>query len=197
MKERTFFNAKCIGVGEFNMNFLSKLTKFFDFMLDIMFVLAGLLLMFAMVSISVAIASRYFLGMPIGWVVEISAYIMLYITFLVAAWVLRDDGHISIDVVILMFRPKIRYLMDFITSIVGSIVFLIITWYGGKVSWDLFKLNYFTETMLELPKCIFIGIISFGSFTLSLQLLRRAHASLLKFGSHIEPEPTIRSGDDL
>ena len=166
-------------------------------MLDIMFVLAGILLMFAMVSISVAIVSRYFFGMPIGWVVEISAYIMLYITFLVAAWVLRNDDHITIDVVIIMFRPKIRYLMDFMTSIIGSIVFLIITWYGGKVSWDLFKLNYFTETMLELPKCIFIGIICFGSFTLSLQLLRRAHASLLKFGSLEEPKPTIRPDGGL
>jgi C4-dicarboxylate transporter DctQ subunit len=153
----------------------------FDRILDAMCFIAGVLMMFAMLSIGVAIASRYFLGIPMGWVVEISSYILLYITFLVAAWVLKEGGHITIDVVIVLFSEKSRYVIDCITCTLSAVVFFILTWYGAKVTWNLFQMNYFTETTLELPKCIFTAIIFIGSFVLSVQFLRNAHRSLAKF----------------
>jgi TRAP-type C4-dicarboxylate transport system permease small subunit len=171
------------------MKLIAKVTAIFDRVLDVMFIIAGILLIFSMLSIGAGIASRYFLGLPFGWVVEISSYILLYVTFLVAAWVLREDGHIAIDVVINLFDQKTRYRVDAVTSVIGAIVFLILTWYGAKVSWNLFKINYFTETLLELPKWIFIAIICVGSFIFSIQLLRRALASGMRSAKPVNEEP--------
>ncbi len=128
-----------------------KLAAIFDHTINAMAFLAGLLIVFATLSIGVAIASRYFLGRPIGWVVEVSAYILLYVTFLVAPWVLREEGHITIDLAIDRLNPKAKSLINFITSSIGAIVFFVLTWYGAKVTWSMFEAGYFTDTMLELP----------------------------------------------
>ena len=110
------------------MRLLTKLTVIFDRTLDAMAILAGILLAFAVLSVSVAVATRYFLGYPIGWVIEISAYILLYITFLVAAWVLREEGHVTIDIVIEWLMPRTQSLINIITSTISAMVCFILTW---------------------------------------------------------------------
>jgi hypothetical protein len=71
--------------------FPEKAGLFFDRILDFFFVLAGILLAFSALSVAMAIVSRYFFNRPWGWVVEISEYILLYITFLVSARVLKKS----------------------------------------------------------------------------------------------------------
>jgi len=179
------------------MKVTKKLAAIFDHTLNVMSFLAGLLIVFATLSIGVAIASRYFLGRPIGWVVEVSAYILLYVTFLVAPWVLRDEGHITIDIAIDQLNSKAKCLINFITSAIGAMVFLVLTWYGAKVTWNMFQVGYFTDTMLELPKFIIIGIIFLGSFMFFIQLLRRAFNFLWRYRMSIDEEQEIKFSHEL
>jgi C4-dicarboxylate transporter DctQ subunit len=151
----------------------AKLGVIFDRILDATVVLAGVLLVFAVVSVSVAVASRYFLGYPIGWVIEIDSYILLYICFLVGAWVLREEGHVIIDILLERLNPRTQSWVNIMTSLVSAGVCFILAWYGVADTWDLLKTNYFTPTQLELPKWIINVIIPIGSFFLFVQFLRR------------------------
>jgi TRAP-type C4-dicarboxylate transport system permease small subunit len=160
------------------MKFLTKLAVIFDRTLDVMVVFAGALLAFAVLSVSAAIASRYFLGYPLGWVNEINSYILLYIPFLVGAWVLREEGHVIIDILLERLNPRNQSLINIITSMVSAVVCFILAWYGAVDTWDLFQTNYFTPTQLELPKWIISVIIFIGSFFLFVQFLRRAYLYL-------------------
>jgi len=160
------------------MRLVRKLTIIFDRIVGFAHILAGILLIFAMVSVSAAIASRYLLGHPIGWVIEISEYILLYVTFLVAAWVLREEGHVKMEIVLSRLNPRVQSLINTITSAISAIICLILTWYGVKVTWDLFQGGYFTPTILELPKFIIIAVIFVGSFLLFVQFMRRGHGYL-------------------
>ena len=157
------------------MQLMKKFTVIFDRILGAMAILAGILLVFAVVSVSVAIATRYFLGYPIGWVIEISAYILLYITFMVAAWVLREEGHVTVDIVLNFLTPKTQSLVNAVTSTASAMVCVILTLYGAKVTWNLFQTAYFTPTELELPKWIINIIIFIGSLLLFIQFLRRSY----------------------
>lgn len=157
------------------MRLVKKLTNFFDRIIVLMTILAGILLVFAMLIISGAVASRYFLGRPIGWVIEISEYIILFVTFLVAAWVLKQEEHVKMDIVLNQLNPRTQSMINVITSGISAIVCFILTWYGAKVTWELFETGYFTPTLLELPKFIIIAVIFIGSFILFIQFLRRTH----------------------
>jgi len=109
---------------------------------------------------------------------EVSEYIILYITFLVGAWVLKQEGHVKVEIVLAQFHLKTQSLINIITSICCSVACLILTFYGLRVTWDLYQTNTFTYTILELPKFIFTSPISFGSFLLFIQFIRRTHGYL-------------------
>lgn len=155
--------------------FLERTGLFFDRILDFFFVLAGILLAFSALSVAMAIISRYFFNRPWGWVVEISEYILLYITFLVSARVLMKEGHVKMDIIITHLNPKARSAVNIITSTVCAAACLILTYYGAKVTWDLYKTKAFTYTMYSLPKYIFTMAIFVGSLLLFLQFIRRTY----------------------
>ena len=157
------------------MKLVKKPPHVFDRIINLMAIIAGILLICAMLMISGAVASRYFLGRPIGWVIEITEYIILYVTFLVAAWVLKKEGHVKMDIVLNRLPPGAQSLLNVITSAISTIVCFIIVWYGAKVTWELYQTNYFTPTLLELPKFIIIGIIPLGSLLLFIQFVRRTY----------------------
>lgn len=156
-------------------NFSKKLANFFDRIIDLMTVVAGILLICALLMVSGAIASRYFLGRPIGWVVEITEYIILYIAFLVAAWVLKKEEHVKMDMVLNQLNRRAQSLLNVITSAISTIVCFIIIWFGTKVARELYQTGYFTPTLLELPKFLIIGIIPLGSVLLFIQFVRRTY----------------------
>jgi TRAP-type C4-dicarboxylate transport system permease small subunit len=152
-------------------NLSSKLNKIYNRVIELGAIIAGILLIFLMLSVTAEVALRYFLGRPTSWVVEICGYTLLYIPFLVAAWVARSDGHVRMDLMLSIFSPKAQSLMNAITSFVSAVICLLLTWYGIKVTLYFSKLGYKTPTVLMLPKSMIITIIFVGSFLLALQFL--------------------------
>lgn len=153
-------------------------TTFFDRFLDILFFAAGVLLVIATFSVCWGIFSRYFLSRPIGWLIEINEYILLYIAFLVFARVLRHEGHVKMDIVLNLFKPKTQLVVNIITSILSTVVCLIFSWFGAKVTLELFQKNTLTPTVLELPKYCLTVVIFFGSLLLVIQFIRRTRGYL-------------------
>ena len=62
-----------------DMKLLAKAIKIYDRIIDISVILAGILVIFLMLSVSFEVALRYFFAHPTSWVVEIAGYILLYI----------------------------------------------------------------------------------------------------------------------
>ena len=162
-----------------DMNLLAKVTKIYDRIIDVTTLLAGILAIFLMLSGGLEVTLRYFFGRPTSWVVEIAGYILLYIPFLVAAWVLKREGHVKMDLVLNRLSPKNCSLVNTITSVIGAIVCFILTWFGVKATF--YFIGYQTPTILMVPKSIIIVIIPVGSLLLFIQFLRRTYSNLQKW----------------
>lgn len=152
-------------------NLLANVNKIYNRVIELGALIAGVLLIFLMLSVTLEVTLRYFLGRPTSWVGEICGYILLYIPFLVAAWVLRKDGHVRMDLVIITLSPKTQSLLNAITSFVCAAICFLLTWYGIKVTLYFSNLGYKTPTVLMLPKSIIIAVIFVGSFLLAVQFL--------------------------
>ena len=163
------------------MKIIRKLNNIFNRTIDLLAIFAGILLIFSMLIICIAIASRYLVGRPMGWVIEITEYSLLYITFLVAAWVLKREGHVKMDLVFSRLSPRTQVLFNMITSGIGAVICFILFWYGVRVTWELYQTRYFTPTILELPKFVIVAIIFIGSLLLCLQFLNRTFLYLLNW----------------
>ncbi len=154
---------------------LNKAGRFFDRLLDLFAIFAGVIASFITVAVCVGIISRYFLNRPISWVVEISEYGLLYMTFLSVAWVLKHEQHVSVDLVYSRLSEKKKAVATLFTSIVAAIVFTLITYYGFKVTKGQFDTKYFTPTILEAPKFAITLIIPIGTLLLLIQILRKIY----------------------
>lgn len=156
------------------MRLQAKASHILDGILGSFSSLACALLIFIMLAVCAEIVMRYFLNAPILWVVEISEVILLYITFLGAAWLLRREGHVRIDMLLTRLPPKPQVLLNIITSTIGVLMWLALTWYSIVVTLDLFQRGVLTPTVLHLPRFAIILIIPVGSLLLAIQFLRRA-----------------------
>lgn len=156
---------------------VSKLSKWFstifDRIVDTLASLAGVLLIALMLLICYEVVMRYFFARPPAWAIEISEAMLLYITFLGTAWLLKVGGHVAVDIVYAQLNPKVKLSLDVITSAMGLVICLILTWYSGASAWDHFLRGARLTQALDYPKVILLAIIPAGFLTLSAQFLRQ------------------------
>lgn len=152
-----------------------------DHILKLMLIVSSALVIVTVILVNLGIAARTFANIPIPWVPEISGYITLYITFLAAAWVLKEEGHVKMDFLLIHLNQTDQHRLNTLTSAVSVVVCAILTFYGAKVTWDLFRTGYFTPSILELPKFIFTIPIAIGSFLLVIQFIRRTSQNLTRW----------------
>lgn len=157
---------------------LIKVKNIFDWMLKTGASLAAFLLIFMMLSICAELVCRR-MGHPLMWVMEVTEYSLLYITFLGTAWVLEREGHVKMDIVVNALKTKIQALIGIITSVIGSAMSLYLVLYGIKVTWDYFERDVVECTPLLTPTFIILIIIPLGSILLFIQFLRRAYGYLV------------------
>ena len=153
----------------------------FDRVIGALFWLACILIAFSMLSVNIEILYRFFTGQAQLWVIEVSEYILLMMTFLGAAWVLKKDGHVRIDVLINRLEPRTQTILNIVTSVVGAIFCLIIVWYGTDVTWENFQKGTTFYKAVGFPKAPIMAAIPIGSFLLFIQFLRRTRGYLMEW----------------
>jgi len=160
------------------MKLITKATAIFDRTIGLLSLFAGILIIYIMLSVTAEVATRYFLGGMMGWVIEVSEYSLLFITFLATAWVLKREGHVKMDLVLRRLNPRTQSLLNIITSIIGALICLIVAWYGVKVTWNSYQIGYVMAKPLRPPQFLILFIIPVGSFLLFIQFLRRTYGYL-------------------
>lgn len=156
---------------------LSRISSYFDRTLNLLSVFAIVLLFFIMLSVTLEVVMRVFLKHGLIWVLEFNRYALVYITFLTFAWLLKNDGHVKMDIVYQKLKPKAQAMLDIITSIIGAVSFFLITWYGTSITWKYFQLNATMDTMVAPPAWLFYGIVPLGTLLVSIQFARIASNS--------------------
>ena len=151
-----------------------KLTAIFDNIIKYLYVLAGILAICVMFTVCTDVVMRYFLHRPLEWSVRFTEISLLYVTFLGTAWVLKKEGHVKVDAVLTQLSPRAQTLLNLVTSIIGVMICLLITWYGAKVTVDHFLRGSFFVGIPEWPSAPVIAIVPIGSFLLFIQFLRRS-----------------------
>ncbi len=160
------------------MKLITRATSIFDRTIGLLSLFAGILIIYMMLSVTAEVATRYFLGGMMGWVIEVSEYSLLFITFLATAWVLKREGHVRMDLVLRQLNPRAQTLLNIVTSIIGAVICLIIFWYGVQVTWNSYQIGYTMAKPLRPPQFLILFIIPVGSFLLFIQFLRRTYGYL-------------------
>ncbi len=165
------------------MKILSIVDRLFSKTVAYFAVLTGILLAFVTGLVNVNIILRKYFEKPIIWQMEVTEFSLLWVTFLGMAWVLKEEAHVSVDLILVRLSPKAQHTLIIIASILGIIAFAIFTWYGTVVTLDYFRTGYYMQgTPMRPPKGPIMMIIPIGSLLVTIQFFKRTlkHIKLLR-----------------
>lgn len=162
--------------------------KWIHTVLNWMAALAAILLIFIVFSISYSILSRT-IGLPSPvWVVQFNEYALLWITFLGTGWVLARDKHVSIDLLTGRFSQKNKSYFQLFHGFLGTVICLILFWYGFWTTFGQFKRNVVDVQAIDVPKFLILMVIPIGFFFLAIQFARQFWTVLKTLGRAFGPK---------
>lgn len=160
--------------GEVTVKLLNKINAILDRTMGVLAGVAAVLIIFMLLAVATeVIIMRLLLDRPQVWVVDITSQSLLFIGFLGAAWVLKRDKHVTLDLLVTRLNPRAQVVLNTIMSIIGIVICAIVAWYGTEVTWGHFQQGVRSATYLEIPRAPLLAVIPLGSFLLSIQFLRR------------------------
>ncbi len=150
--------------------------KAFDRLNDYLAIVAQVVVAYMVISITFQVVTRYFFNWVPAGLMETWEYGLMYVPFLGAAWLLKREGHVVMDVLIRAFKPGTQAVLNTTTSVLAGLACLIFAWFSGAMVIETFIAGYTdVESVLQVPDWAIIIIIPFGMALLFIQFMRRAY----------------------
>jgi TRAP-type C4-dicarboxylate transport system permease small subunit len=159
----------------------------YDALLYSMAFVAALTLVWLMVSVVVSVVMRNLGLQPFAWLFTSAEYGILYMTMLGAPWLVREKGHVHIELVTAALPSGLRRIVSRTVALACVIVSLILAWYGL----DLFLTNierndfdvrayYYPRWLLTItfPIAFSVMAIEFARFVFGPELMHSGEAGI-------------------
>jgi len=134
------------------------------------------------------VIARYIFRSPSVYSVEISEYIMIFVAFLSAGWVLHEDRHVNMTVFTDRLPRKIQLYLEIITSLITMAYCSIIVWKSIATVLMAYNGNYHSASAVNFPLWISYTFIPIGISILFLQYI-------VKIGNSISILINLRKGN--
>ena len=102
---------------------------------------------------------------------ELVEYSLVWITFISAAWVLRHEGHVRVDILILLLPKTIRRWFYYTGQTIGFLVCSLLTLYSVQLVYTNYMRGVRLIDQLVLEKWIVQIVIPLGFLMLSIEFL--------------------------
>lgn len=111
---------------------------------------ALLVLLTALILLDVAARSLRLLALP--WSLEATEYLLYAITFLGAPWVLREQGHIAVELLVERLPPGGRRAVRRTTDVLGAAVCAVLCYYSARVLWRSYAAGTMVQKSFVFPE---------------------------------------------
>lgn len=146
--------------------------------------LSGLSLIIMTAIILYSIVGRIF-SLPVLWTNEVASFLIIYVTFLSAPWILQQNGHVQVDIIISKLNEKNTYMNRMLISVIGGFISIILFWYSLHFTFDSFQKGKDLFSMgIQWPEYILYLPIPLGTFFLTIRFILNFVESFLNL-SHL------------
>lgn len=142
---------------------------------------SGLLFGLIAVLIGVDVVLRNITGEGLPWVVEFSEYTMYVATVFAAPWVLREGGHVSVDVIKSVVPDHAARLVGMLAAVVGAIVCAIVFYYSTIAAWMAHQRSSLIYKSFTIPEWWVSVFVPFCMALMTIEFVLLARSELAKF----------------
>jgi len=135
--------------------------------------LSGVLIAIFAVLIGYDVAMRNLQLGSLPWIVELSEYSLLAITFLAAPWVLACNGHVRVDVLLTAWPPRIGRAIAFVIDAFGLVISAIFLYYGAGAVSAAISNKALLFKQLVIPEWWTLAPVPIGAALLTIEFALR------------------------
>jgi TRAP-type C4-dicarboxylate transport system permease small subunit len=152
---------------------LRRVSRALDALIVACAVLAVAILVALVASVAFEVLMRYFFNQPTRWVVEFSEYALLWVAFLAGPWVLREEGHVKVELVVEKLPPRARRIVHVLTSLAGMATCALFFWVSTAFIVELYQSGEVLFRSVQVKKWAVMSVMAPGLLLLTLQFTRR------------------------
>ncbi|MCY4289438.1 MAG: TRAP transporter small permease [Aestuariivita sp.] len=166
---------------------MRSLIRFYDSLLLLMALIAATTLVWLMVSVVLSVIMRNIGIQPWAWLFTSAEYGILYMTMLGAPWLVRERGHVHIELVTAALTPNLRRAVSRTIAVACVAVSVILAWYGLELFLTNVERNdydvrayFYPRWMLTIafPIAFSFMAIEFSRFVFGSELMHSGEAGI-------------------
>jgi len=136
---------------------------------------AGLALACLAVLITIDVTIRNLGVGNFPWLLEVSEYVLFASTFLAAPWVLRENAHVRVDLLLTALPRTAGRLLAGLADVLGLLISAVLTWYALRVTADALERGDLIFKELVVPEWpFFVVVVVSGALLIAEFSLRLA-----------------------
>lgn len=166
---------------------MSIACKAYKALIDLLAIIAGAMLVWLMVAIVLTVGLRNLGLQPSAWFFMSTEYAMFYLTLLGAPWLVREKGHVYIELFTAALPKSALNIHSRVVSLFCVVVCLVLAWKGyDLVSMNLERNDYDVRAhfvpkwilTIVFPICFFLMATEFLKFVIGKDILHSGEAGI-------------------
>jgi TRAP-type C4-dicarboxylate transport system permease small subunit len=137
-------------------------------------VLSAVALVVASCVLTYSVVLRYFSPEPTDWQDEFSVFLLIGVTFLSAAWVHSQRGHIGIEALAAILPPSVNRVRVLIVDLLSALFCAFFAWKSWTLLHEAWVEGYVSATSWAPPLWIPYLAMSAGMTLLTVQIIVQA-----------------------
>lgn len=150
---------------------------------------AAVLILGMSLWITADVSARFLFNVSFPWAFDLSEYALVWITFLGAPWVLMQDRHIRIELLVEAMPLAVQRAMGIAVSVLGIAVCAVLTWRTGIAAIDYASTGQMMPRIWRIPRIWPYAVLPLGSALLTLAFVFRLGLYLRR----PDPEAALRA----
>jgi C4-dicarboxylate transporter, DctQ subunit len=136
-------------------------------LLELLAVVAGVLLAAMALAIVIDVVVRNLGLQPPAHTLTLTEYGLLYVTMLAAPWLVREKGHVHIELLTAAVSPRARFWLTRAVYALCVLTCMVIFWFAVEVTIDQWRRDVIDVRSFDVPRWLLTASIplSFGLMT--------------------------------
>jgi TRAP-type C4-dicarboxylate transport system permease small subunit len=168
-------------------------SSWFGVLTSVLNVIGTILILSMAVAVNADVAGRNLFNHPLPGVLEFVGLAIVAIVFLQMANTLREDRHVSNDILMALVavsHPRLSAAYYAVSHLIGAALMALIVWFVWPIVVEAYKGGYFKGTtgVIEIPTWPFLAAVIVGAAATGVQFLLLAWKSLMRALSESGPK---------
>lgn len=133
--------------------------------------LSAAALILATLAVVHGVLTRYLFGQPTVWQTEVSIYLLIFVTFVGAAYGLKHHAHVGVDLLVERLPVRAQLVARLVTAVLALGVLAAVIWTASHTWWEAVEGDFRSATALRAPLSIVYAILPLGMLLVSFQYL--------------------------